>query len=117
LPTGFEVQEVFAANNSTFILKTDGTLLAVGSDYGHMLGDGDNSTACHTEILTLSDNVSAFTASGGNTLYGKTDGTVWGAGYNYTSTDHGIIPSALGQGPSSATYYVSFVEIPLIDED
>jgi uncharacterized repeat protein (TIGR02543 family) len=117
LPTGFEVQEVFAANNSTFILKTDGTLLAVGSDYGHMLGDGDNSTACHTEILTLSDNVSAFTASGGNTLYGKTDGTVWGAGYNYTSTDHGIIPSALGQGPSSAYHYVSFVEIPLTDED
>jgi uncharacterized repeat protein (TIGR02543 family) len=117
LPEGAAVQEVYAAKNNTFILKTDGTLLAVGSDYSHMLGDGNDSTACHTEMLQIGTNVTAFTADGSHTLYGTADGKVWGAGYNYTSTHNGIIPAALGQGSASAETYKTFVEIPLVNED
>lgn len=110
------VQEVFTGDNNTLILRTDGTLLAVGSDYSHMLGDEDNSTACHTEIFEIAQDVTTAGLSGAHSLYGSLDGTAWGAGYNYTSTHNGIVPSTLGQGSQSDEDYNSFVSIPLIED-
>ncbi len=110
------IQEVYAGSSNTLILRTDGTLYAVGSDYSHMLGDGNTSTACHPDIFEIAQEVSTVALSGSHTLYGSIDGTAWGAGYNYTSTHAGIIPSTLGQGDPSLYEYINFVAIPL-DED
>jgi alpha-tubulin suppressor-like RCC1 family protein len=109
------VQEVIAGSNNTLIRKTDGTLLAVGSDYSHNLGDGDSSTAHHPEIFEIDEEVTTANTNGGNTVYGTEDGKVWGAGFDHGSTLDG---SSLGQGASSSVeYYISFVEIPLEEND
>lgn len=109
------VQEVFAGEDTTLILRTDGTLLAVGSDYSHMLGDGNDSTAHHLEIFEVAENVNSIALSGSHTLYGDTDGTVRGAGFNHGGPNTTTTTSALGQGSPSDKVYKIFVEIPLIE--
>ena len=108
------VQKAIAGVNNTLILKTDGTLLAVGTDYNHNLGDGDNSTAHHLAIFEIDTDVIAADTNGSHTVYATTEGTVWGAGYNNGTLLNG---SALGQGVPSSEEYESFVSIPLEEND
>ena len=73
---------VFEGNSdSTWALKTDGTLLGCGDNSQGQQGSGDT-----TNVKTFTQRLTDVSA-GDNACFStwalKTDGTVWGCGYNY----------------------------------
>lgn len=74
------VQAVSAGYTHTMILKTDGTLWAVGQNNAGQLGDGTTIDR-RTPVQVMSD-VQAVSAGVGYTMIVKADGTLWATGNN-----------------------------------
>jgi uncharacterized repeat protein (TIGR01451 family) len=75
------VRAIAAGRNSTFAIKTDGTLWAWGENLSGQFGDG--TTDQHTTPVQLGlTNVTSVALSNGHTVVARQDGTVWTAGYN-----------------------------------
>ena len=72
----------------TVYLKSDGSVWAVGKNANGQLGDGTTTQRTNPVQVTHADGTGlsgVVGVSGGSnhTVYLKSDGTVWGAGYNY----------------------------------
>ena len=67
----------------SFVLKNDGTLWGCGYNAnGELgLGDGTNRTT-FTKITTNTDNIKSIYCGSNHTIILKSDGTLWGTGYN-----------------------------------
>jgi alpha-tubulin suppressor-like RCC1 family protein len=87
---------ISAGGRHSVFLKSDGTVWACGYDGLGALGNLGGNTFCPEQVL-LSGNpiqdVATISASPGNTLYLKTDGTVYGVGQNYRGQLSGPLPS------------------------
>jgi alpha-tubulin suppressor-like RCC1 family protein len=77
------VAKIAAGGYSTFFIKTDGSLWALGDNTDGQLGDSTY-TRRSTPVQAIGGtNVTTVaTGSTGNTFFLKTDGTVWAMGYN-----------------------------------
>ena len=78
---------ISAGSNHTVFLKGDGTVLATGSNTYGQLGDGTTTQRNNPVQVTNADGtglngVVGISAAGYKTIYLKSDGTVWAAGYN-----------------------------------
>ena len=69
---------VSTGNASSFFVKDDGTLWAVGGNENGQLGDG--STQSKSSIVKIMDGVSKVSAGGEHTLVLKTDGSLYAMG-------------------------------------
>ncbi len=76
------VQSVAAGYNHSLVLKADGSLWAMGSNFSGELGDGTN-TRRTSPVLVLSGGVQMVAAGGLHSLVVKIDGSLWGTGYNW----------------------------------
>ena len=96
---GDDVKSIYCGGNHTLILKNDGTLWGCGyNGYGQLgLGDGNNRST-FTQITTNTDDVKEVYCGENYTLLLKTDGTLWGCGYN------GYGQLGLGDGTSRSTF-------------
>lgn len=72
--------KTISAGNSSFAVKTDGTLWACGLNNCGQLGDGTTTNKSVWE--QVGSNFSQVVSSGGHSLALKTDGTLWACGYN-----------------------------------
>ena len=81
------IKSIYCGDYHTFILKNDGTLYGCGrNDYGQLgLGDRVDRTT-FTQITTNIDNIKSVYCGGFFTLILKSDGTLWGTGYNGDGT-------------------------------
>ena len=75
------VSAVSVGNDHTMILKTDGTLWALGANDSWQLGD-ESIDYTNTPKQVLS-NVSAVSAGGSHTMIIKKGSSLWACGYNY----------------------------------
>jgi alpha-tubulin suppressor-like RCC1 family protein len=80
---GNNIAALSAGGFHSLVLKTDGTVWAFGNNMYGQLGDG---TTTHrftpVQVSSLGTNNAAVEAGGYHSLVLKTDGTVWGFGYN-----------------------------------
>ena len=83
-----DVSEINACEDTTWALKTDGTLWGCGyGNYGQQGSGGTTDVTTFTQRLT---DVKQFNACRETTWALKTDGTVWGCGYgNYGQQGNG----------------------------
>ncbi len=85
--------------NSSFFIREDGTVLACGNNMSGMLGIGSNNEECSipTEVVGLTGIV-AISSYELQTLFLKSDGTVWAAGSNFSGmagmgyVDYSLVP-------------------------
>lgn len=71
---------VYAGMNHSLLIKSDGSLWAMGrNDFGQ-LGDGTN--ASHNTPRQIAASVVAASAGGDHSLFIKSDGTLWASGNN-----------------------------------
>ncbi|MDR0473402.1 MAG: hypothetical protein LBH43_07010 [Treponema sp.] len=78
------VRYAAAGNNSTFVIKDDGTLWAAGYNFYGELGLGNRENmAAFTQVTGAGKDVKAVAAGARHTVILKNDGTVWAAGYNF----------------------------------
>jgi alpha-tubulin suppressor-like RCC1 family protein len=83
-----EVVNVSAGRYHTVYLKSDNTVWAAGNNYSGQLGDGTTTDRSNPVQVTNVDGsglsgVVGISAGSYHTVYLKSDGTVWAAGYNY----------------------------------
>ena len=98
------VANIYCGGNVTYLLKTDGSLFATGSNlYGeagvNAMGSPNAFTQCNVS------GVKHVTCCHYHVLVQKTDGTVWGCGYNYTGQ--------LGLGNNTDKY--GFTQVNITD--
>ena len=75
-----DVASVSAGTRHTLVVRSDGSLWAMGNNVYGQLGDG--TTADRTTPVFVMDGVQAVDAKGYQTLIMKTDGSLWVAGRN-----------------------------------
>ena len=78
------VKAIAAGGSSSFFLKTDGRVYAVGNNVDGHFGNGTTSTyeyPVRIPVQTMTG-VAAVSHAGSHSLFLKTDGTVWAAGDN-----------------------------------
>ncbi|MBK8476203.1 MAG: immunoglobulin domain-containing protein [Opitutaceae bacterium] len=75
------VRSVAAGEGHTLIVKTDGSLWAMGANYGGQLGDG-TTTDRTSPVLILVSGVQSVAAGVHHSLIVKTDGSLWTMGSN-----------------------------------
>ena len=98
-----DVIQVAAGANHTLAIKTDGSLWAWGYNLYGQLGNGESgSEKKQISPVKIMDGVVQVTAGDNHTLAIKTDGSLWGWGYN----NYGQI----GNGESS---WVDFQTVPV----
>ena len=68
-------------NGSSFFIKTDGSLWAMGKNQQGQLGDGTSQDK-HSPVKIVDDGVIAVSAGSGHTMFLKSDGSVWAMGHN-----------------------------------
>ncbi len=74
------ISKVAAGMHSTFFIRADGTLWAVGyNNYGQL---GDGTTTNRTGPIQIATGVTEVATSGEQTLFVKTDGSLWAMGNN-----------------------------------
>jgi len=80
-----DVSAVANGTNHTLYVKTDGTLWAMGNNGSGQLGNGTGSGTYPTPIqVSITGSASSVTAGNGQSLFIKTDGTLWGMGFNFS---------------------------------
>ena len=88
------VTAIAAGENHSLVLKSDGSLWAMGYNGDGELGDGTYNNTSLPELIVAS-NVTAIAAGGGHSLFIKRDGSLWATGNNADgelgdgTTDHG----------------------------
>ena len=79
------VSSILPTNRSLFFKKTNGTLWAAGQNIYGQLADGsttNRSTPVEIVPTSLGWTISNYSSSGYHTLVVKSDGSLWGSGYN-----------------------------------
>ena len=85
IPDMNNVSKIACCDYSTFILKNDGTLLAIGQNTYGQLGTGDKTNK--NEFVQVATNVKDVQCGIDHTFIIKNDGTLWSTGDN----DRGIL--------------------------
>lgn len=82
------VAAIAAGDQHSLFLKSDGSLWAMGEDFDGQLGDGSMGNPSYDwgedqpeEIVT--GGVTAIAAGGDHSLFIKSDGSLWGMGFNF----------------------------------
>lgn len=77
-------RSISAGFGFSLLIKSDGSLWATGSDLNGQLGDGNSGQFAVSYVFEkiVSSNVTAIAAGGGHSLFIKSDGSLWGMGYN-----------------------------------
>lgn len=115
-------QEVFVGPNSSYGIKTNGTLWSWGSNNEAQLGDGTLvDKLIPTQIGTETNWLTISVSAQGNHVIGlKTNGTIWSWGRNVqgqlgngtVGTNYNLIPTQIGIGTTwskiAAGYFSSF---------
>lgn len=85
-----DVKAIAAGGWHSLFLKTDGSLWGMGSDVYGQLGDGrvyyedgPGLISTNLPVLIVPDNVVAISAGAYHSLFLKSDGSLWGMGYNF----------------------------------
>ena len=80
-----DVKEVICGSNHTFILKNDGSLWGCGYNNYYQLGLGNdtNKTSFTKVTANINNDVKQIVCGSNHTFILKTDGSLWGCGYNY----------------------------------
>jgi len=79
-----DVKEVYGGFNHTVAIKTDGTLWGWGSDSaGQLGGAGSGSKGTVAAPVKIMTDVTDAAAGKYFTIIAKTDGTLWGVGFNH----------------------------------
>jgi len=73
---------VACSYHGTFISMTDGSLLALGHNAHFRMGHSTGGTNHSTPQVVFSGGVAAVSGGGEHSLFLKTDGSLWTAGYN-----------------------------------
>ena len=68
-------------NGSSFFIKTDGSLWAMGKNQQGQLGDGTSQDK-HSPVKIVDDGVIAVSAGSSHSMFLKSDGSVWAMGHN-----------------------------------
>jgi alpha-tubulin suppressor-like RCC1 family protein len=91
------VTAISAGFDHSLFLKSDGSLWGMGSDGYGQLGDGNpgNLTETNRPVEILTNGVTAIAAGEFFSLFLKSDGSLWGMGYNFSGQ--------LGDGNNSNT--------------
>lgn len=90
---GTSWKDVACGNDSTLAIKTDGTLWAWGTNQLGMFGNGSNEGYSYVPVqIGTADNWKEIDADFSSCIAVKTNGTLWGWGFNSTG--------ALGNGTS-----------------
>lgn len=76
------VRKVFAGDNSTLVIKTDGSLWTVGSDSDYKLGYSETTHGHHTEWHNPKNDIHTAVLGGNHSILIDEEGLVWGAGSN-----------------------------------
>ncbi len=100
------VKEVICKNNSSFILKHDGTVWRCGYNGGYHLGTGGTADLEAFTDTGITD-IARMTVGEKTTMLIKTDGTAYYAGTNSSGT--ALI------GSTSPNYFPSFTEVTIPD--
>ena len=74
------ISKIASGGHSTFFIRADGTLWAMGYNNVGQLGDGTTTT--RSGPIQIATGVDEVATSGEQTLFVKTDGTLWAMGYN-----------------------------------
>jgi alpha-tubulin suppressor-like RCC1 family protein len=97
------VVAVAAGNNTSYALKSDGTVWAWGYNGQGQLGDNSTTNRTTPVAVTGLTNVVAISAGNVHALALKSDGTVWAWGYNFYG--------AIGNGTTSSTPQTTPVQV------
>ena len=104
---------VLSGSYSNFGIRSNGTLWAWGGNSRYELGLGDSiarSSPTQVGSLTNWKDFAAPSGCGYSMAVRKTDGSIWGWGYNYGQFGDGVSM----QNPSQSQYYIkSPVQLPL----
>ena len=79
-----DVKQIACANNSTFILKNDGSVWSCGyNNYGTLGLNHDKNMNTFTQVtININNDVKQVSCGYNNTVILKNDGSVWGCGSN-----------------------------------
>ena len=101
------ISNVVAGGNTTFFIRADASLWAVGpNSYGEL---GDGTTTSRTGPLQVATGVAQVATGGSHTLFVKTDGTLWAMGWNNygqlgdNTTTNRSTPVQVASGVAQAT--------------
>lgn len=79
-------KEVSCGENHVVAIKTDGTLWAWGDNFGGQIGDGGVVNMSNTPIqISVDTDWQTISAGSSHTLALKTNGTLWGWGWNFAA--------------------------------
>ena len=108
-----DVKQVVCGGDTTFIIKTDGSLWATGYNrYGQLgLGDTTNRNTFTQVTTNINNDVKQVACGFGQSLVLKNDGSLWGCGYNgkYIGFGNGTIGNTFTQVTTNINNDVKYV--------
>lgn len=106
-------KRVWASNSTVAVMKTDGSLYMWGNNNDGQLGDGTQTNrTVPVRVGTASDYFKDVSASAWGTMAIKTNGTLWGWGYNGSGNlglGHKVSPQKTPQQSGTATDWAQIV--------
>ena len=114
---------IAAGEYYTLALKTDGSLLAWGGNFGGQLGDGTTVDKLSPVRIGIASNWAEVAAGGRHTVARKTDGSLWAWGLNHNgplgdgTTGHQFSPVRIGTDNDWAAIAAGFYHTVALKTD